>query len=108
MMIQIIISNIFLSALELPFLLISIIFSFLTARQLKGGKFGKGMNLLAWGFLVMAIGHVHMQIEHHYQFNLFQQLLGESWGQMTWFLALITTWVFSAFGFYHIYKASKI
>jgi len=101
-------SNILLSSLELPFLLIAIIFSFLTARRLKGGKFGKGMNLLAWGFLVMAIGHIHMQLEHHYQFNVFKESLGDSLGQIAWFIALIITWVFSALGFYHIYKASKI
>jgi hypothetical protein len=56
--------------LELPFLIIAIIFSFLTAKNLKGGKFGTGMNLLAWGFLVMAIGHLHMQLDHLYDFNL--------------------------------------
>ena len=101
-------SNVFISSLELPFLLISVIFSFLTAKQLKGGKFGKGMNFLAWGFLVMAVGHLHMQIEHHYGFNIFKELLGETLGQTVWFVALIVTWVLSAMGFYYIYKASKI
>lgn len=58
--------NLWASAMELPFLLISVFFAFATAQALKGGKFGRGMNLLAWGFLVMAVGHLHMQVEHLY------------------------------------------
>ena len=94
--------------LELPFLLIAVIFSFMTAARLKGGKFGTGMNLLAWGFLVMAVGHLHMQIDHLYVYNLFQSLLGHTAGQYAWFVALIVTWGLSAFGFYRIYKGSKL
>lgn len=94
--------------LELPFLIIALIFCFLTAKRLKGGKFGKGMNLLAWGFLVMAIGHIHMQIDHLYNYNLFNIILGDGIGKVAWFTALITTWGLSALGFYQIYKASKI
>ncbi|WP_420573076.1 hypothetical protein [Kordia sp.] len=94
--------------LELPFLLIALVFCFLTAKRLRGGKFGKGMNLIAWGFLVMAIGHIHMQIDHLYGYNLFNELLGNSIGKIAWFTALIATWGLSALGFYQIYKASKI
>jgi hypothetical protein len=93
--------------MELPFLFISIFFAFSTASALKGGKFGKGMNLLAWGFLVMAVGHLHMQAEHFYGFNLFKYLLGEIGGSIAWFIALVVTWGFSGLGFYSIYKASK-
>src|SRR2546430_17096550 len=63
--------------MEFPFLIISVFFAFATARALKGGRFGKGMNLIAWGFLVMAIGHLHMQVEHFYGFNIFKHILGE-------------------------------
>lgn len=94
--------------LELPFLIIAIVFCFLTAKRLKGGKFGKGMNVIAWGFLVMAIGHLHMQLDHLYGFNVFNSLLGETFGKYAWFTALITTWALSALGFYKIFKASKI
>ena len=94
--------------LELPFLLIAVVFSFMTAARLKGGKFGAGMNLLAWGFLVMAIGHLHMQVDHLYDYNLFQSILGVTAGQFAWFAALIVTWGLSAFGFYRIYKGSKL
>lgn len=61
--------------MELPFLFISVFFTFLTAYALRGGKFGKGMTLMAWAFLVMAVGYLHMQIEHYYGFNLFKTLL---------------------------------
>lgn len=93
--------------MELPFLFISVFFAFATAHALRGGKFGKGMNLIAWGFVVMAIGHLHMQLEHIYGFNLFKTLLGEVWGTVAWFIALIITWGFSGLGFYSILKASK-
>jgi hypothetical protein len=93
--------------MELPFLFISVFFAFLTANALKGGKFGKGMTFMAWGFLVMAVGHLHMQIEHYYGFNLFKSLLGQISGSIAWFAALILTWGLSGLGFYSIYKASK-
>jgi hypothetical protein len=93
--------------MELPFLLISVFFAFATAQALKGGKFGKGMNMLAWGFVVMAVGHLHMQIEHIYGYNLFKNLFGETGGTIAWFAALVVTWGFSGLGFYSILKASK-
>lgn len=94
--------------LEFPFLIVAIIFSFLTSSLLRGGKFGSGMNLLAWGFLVMAVGHLHMQIEHLTGYNIFQNVFGESVGRYLWYSALIITWGLSAFGFFKIYKASKV
>jgi len=93
--------------MELPFLFISVFFAFLTAYALRGGKFGKGMTFMAWGFLVMAVGHLHMQIEHYYGFNLFKSVLGSLSGSIAWFVALIVTWGLSGLGFYNICKASK-
>ena len=93
--------------MELPFLFITVIFAFLTASALNGGKFGKGMYLVAWGFLVMAVGHLHMQVEHFYGFNLFKSVLGDTAGAVAWFIALVMTWGLSSLGFYSIYKASK-
>lgn len=98
----------FFGLLELPFLITAIVFSFMTAKNMKGGKFGAGMNLLAWGFLVMAIGHIHMQIEHLFDYNLFNNLMGETIGKYAWYAALIVTWALSALGFYRIFKASKV
>jgi hypothetical protein len=93
--------------MELPFLFIAVFFAFLTAYALRGGRFGKGMTYMAWGFLVMAVGHLHMQIEHYYGFNLFKSLLGQISGSIAWFVALIVTWGLSGLGFYSIYKASR-
>lgn len=98
----------FFGLLEMPFLVIALIFSFLTAIRLKGGKFGSGMILLAWGFVVMALGHLHMQITHIFNYNIFKTVLGDTIGNYIWFVALILTWGLSALGFYKIYKASKI
>lgn len=93
--------------MELPFLFIAVLFAFLTAYALRGGKFGKGMTYMAWGFLVMAVGHLHMQFEHYYGVNIFKSLLGQMSGTIAWFIALIVTWGLSGMGFYSIYKASK-
>lgn len=93
--------------MELPFLFIAVFFAFLTAYSMKGGKFGKGMSFMAWGFLVMAVGHLHMQVEHFYGFNLFKSLFGQISGAVAWFIALVLTWGLSGMGFYSIYKASK-
>lgn len=93
--------------MELPFLFIAVFFAFLTAYNMKGGRFGKGMKFMAWGFLVMAVGHLHMQIDHYYGFNLFNSILGQMNGGIAWFAALILTWALSGIGFYHIYRAGK-
>ena len=93
--------------LELPFLFLCVYYSFKTASALKGGIFGQGMNYLAWGFLVMAVGHIAMQIQHIFHFDIFRDTLGYFMGNTAWFIALIITWGLSAIGFYRIYKVSK-
>ena len=93
--------------MELPFLFIAVFFAFLTAYALRGGRFGKGMTYMAWGFLVMAVGHLHMQIEHYYGINIFKSVLGQISGSIAWFIALIVTWGLSGLGFWSIYKASR-
>ena len=100
--------NFWFGLLEIPFLIFVITISFVVANSLKGGKFGAGMFLIAWGFLVMAIGHLHMQIEHITGYNIFENLLGHIGGTIAWFSALLVTWCLSALGFFKIYKASKI
>jgi len=94
--------------LELPFLLVCLFFAFRTAKALKGGVFGDGMSLLAWGFLVMAIGHLHMQLDHFYNLNLFNHFFGSNFGNKLWFVALVITWALSGLGFYRIHQASKV
>lgn len=93
--------------MELPFLFIAVFFAFLTAYALRGGRFGKGMTYMAWGFLVMAVGHLHMQIEHYYGINIFKSVLGQVSGSIAWFIALVVTWGLSGLGFWSIYKASR-
>ena len=77
------------------------------AYALRGGRFGKGMTYMAWGFLVMAVGHLHMQIEHYYGINIFKSVLGQISGSIAWFIALVVTWGLSGLGFWSIYKASR-
>lgn len=93
--------------LELPFLFVCIVYSFKTAQQLKGGVFGTGMMYLAWGFIVMAVGHISMQITSIFGLDIFDVLLDQPLGKIAWFTALMTTWGLSSYGFYKIYKASK-
>ena len=100
-------TNYWFGVMELPFLFIAVLFAFLTANACRGGKFGKGMMLMAWGFLVMAVGHLHMQIEHYYGINIFKSVLGTMSGSVAWFIALVVTWGLSGLGFWSIYKASK-
>ena len=100
-------SSFWFTLFELPFLVFCIAFAFMTAGALTGGVFGKGMNLLAWGFLVMAVGHLHMQIDHLWDFNLFNTIFGQWAGTIAWILALVGTWTLSGLGFYKIYRASK-
>jgi len=56
----------------------------------------------------MALGHLHMQIAHIFNYNIFKSLFGNVVGNYIWFVALIITWGLSAYGFYKIYGASKI
>lgn len=93
--------------IELPALAIAVIFCFLTARALRGGRLGSGMALIAWGFLVMAVGHLHMQGEVLFGFNLFEVLFGSSLGQAAWLAALLVTWTLTGFGFFRLYRASS-
>lgn len=92
---------------ELPFLFLTVLFGFLTAAVLKGGRFGEGMVLIAWGSLVMGIGHIHMQIYNLLGTNLLDSLFGKTGGGILWFVALICAWALSGTGFYYIYSASK-
>jgi hypothetical protein len=92
---------------ELPALVVAIVFGFLTARALRGGRFGSGMTLIAWGFLVMAIGHLHMQLEAIFGFNLFTFALGSRGGSVAWLSALLVTWTLTGLGFYRLYHASS-
>lgn len=95
------------SFLELPFLFIAVFFAFRTAGALRGGALGRGMNLMAWGFLIMGIGHLHMEVDRTFHYNLLADVFGSQGGAVVWISALVMTWALSGLGFYHIYKVSK-
>ena len=92
---------------ELPFLFMAVFFAFRVAAKLRGGSFGIGMFFLAWGFLVMAVGHMSMQIERYTHVNLFAAVFGPTFGDVLWILALIITWTLSTYGFVRIYRAAS-
>ncbi len=94
--------------LELPFLFVCMYFALRTSGALRGGIFGKGMAMMAWGFIVMAVGHMHMQIDHFFGLNIFNEIFGVTFGQVIWFIALVVTWTLSGLGFYYIFKAAKV
>ena len=98
--------NYWFGMMELPFLILGIVFAFLTARAFKGGILGQGMMLLAIGFLIMGVGHLIMQFNHFFHFNLLHDVFGPTAGDIIWFVTLMSTWGFSCVGFYRIYKAS--
>ena len=93
--------------LELPFLLVGVVFAFATAVALRGGVFGRGMALLAWGFLVMAIGHLHMQLAALFGINLFESVLSQTGGTIAWIVALMATWGLSGLGFYSMDRVTR-
>jgi len=93
--------------LELPFLFTAVFFAFRTARALRGGALARGMNLMAWGFLVMGIGHLHMEVDRTLHYNVLANVFGSWAGAIVWIIALVLTWALSGLGFYHIYKVSK-
>ena len=95
------------SVIEIPALLAAVVFGFLTARALRGGRLGVGMQLIAWGFLVMAIGHMHMQGEAIFGFNLFSTIFGTAAGQIVWVAALLVTWSLTGLGVFRHYQASS-
>ena len=99
-------SSVFYAGLELPFILLAVFFCARTAQALRGGVFGSGMLFVSIGMIIMAVGHLHMQIEMLYHVNLFEFILGNSAGKIAWVAALLASWGFSGFGFFKIFAAS--
>ncbi len=95
------------TVLEIPLLFMAVYFSFRTASALRGGVLGTGMTLLAWGFLIMGIGHAHMQLKMVFGIDIFAMAFGDLGGRIVWVIALMATWGLSALGLYKMYKASS-
>ena len=66
----------FFGLLELPFLFTAVFFAFRVAAKLEGGSFGAGMFFVAWGFLVMALVHLVMQIQRFAHVNILASCSG--------------------------------
>lgn len=92
--------------LELPFIVLAILFSFRTAGAMRGGRLGRGMGLLAWGFVVMGIGHLLLLTQQVWGVDLLTKYFGAAGGAL-WVVALVATWVLSWLGFYSMYQVSK-
>ncbi|WP_447602988.1 PAS domain S-box protein [Nitrospira sp. Nam80] len=90
--------------LELPFLLLATIFSFLTARRTKNSLVGNGMVFIATGSLIMASGHVIMIVDGILQQHILADVFGKASGASAWLLALSSSWLLYGFGFYKIYQ----
>ncbi len=95
------------SLLELPFLLLGVIFAFITARSLRGGAFGIGMLFIAIGTLIMGVGHVNMIADDLWGFNIFNIVFGNALGPVVFVIVLVFTWGLVGYGFYRIYRASR-
>jgi hypothetical protein len=95
------------SLLELPFLLVGVVFAFVTARALRGGAFGVGMLYIAIGTSIMGIGHLSMTADSLWGFNLFDALFGATLGPVVFVVALVLTWGLTGYGFYRIYRVSR-
>lgn len=65
------------------------------------------MNYLVWGFLVMVVGYIVMQIQYIFNYDVFCDILGNFMGNIVWFIVLIIIWGLFVIGFYRIYKVSK-
>src|SRR5256712_2188176 len=96
--------NTWFAALEMPFLLLAIIFGFLIARAVRSSLIGRGMIFIALGSLVMAIGHIIMIVNGLVKEQILSAILGDVGGAWAWLAALCTSWLFYGLGFVEIYK----
>lgn len=92
-------SDIIYPLAEIPFIIFAVFVAFKMARAHRAGAYRKGMLFIAWGFVVMAIGHLHLQIEDIYGTNIFSQIFGKIGGRIAWISALIVTWSLAGYGF---------
>lgn len=101
-------NSLVLSALEIPFLLLAVVYGFRTAGALRGGVFGRGMGAVAIGMLVMAVGHALMMADMALHMNILDTLFGSLLGSIAWIVALIASWGLLGYGFHSIYQTSRV
>ncbi len=99
--------------LEVPFLLVTVVFAIRASRACRGPSpaldpqlLGRGLGLLTIGFVFMGIGHLLMQTEASLGVDPLVALLGPGLGPTVWYVTLVLTWGFSCLGFYQILNAS--
>lgn len=92
---------------EIVFLVVCIYYSFKTARKLKGGVFGSGMIHIAWGFVILGIGHVISQLAYIFEVDLLALILKQQQGKITEILIFVFAWGVITLGFMKIYQMTK-
>ena len=92
------------AVLEMPFLLVAIIYGLLIARTVRSSLIGRGMTFIALGSLVMAIGHILMIVNGLAKEQILSVILGDVGGAWAWLAALCTSWLFYGLGFIEVYK----
>src|SRR5256884_9637629 len=96
--------NTWFVVLEMPFLLVAIIFGFLIARAVRSSKIGRGITFIALGSLVMAIGHIIMIVNGLVKEQILSVILGDVGGAWAWLAAVWMSWVFYGLGFVENFK----
>src|SRR5438094_7449478 len=92
------------AVLEMPFLLVAIIYGLLIARTVRSSLIGRGMTFIALGSLVMAIGHIIMIVNGLVKEQILSVILGDVGGAWAWLVALCTSWLLYGLGFIQVYK----
>src|SRR5207249_206863 len=96
--------NTWFAVLEMPFLLVAIIFGFLIAKTVRSSLIGRGMTFIALGSLVMAIGHIILMADQLLKENILVFFLGQAGGPWAWLTALCTSRLFYGLGLFEHFR----
>ena len=92
---------------ELIFLATCIYYAFKTANRLKGGVFGSGMIHIAWGFVILGVGHLISQLAYIFEADLMALILKQQQGLITELLIFVFAWGVIILGFMKIFQATR-
>lgn len=93
---------------EIPFIIAAVLLGVRAARQHRAGPVRRGLGFLVAGLVVMAIGHAHMQLQHHLSLDLFEVALGADGARIAWLAALAASWTMTAYGFRQMTLSSMV
>ena len=96
-----------LGFIEFPFLFASIFYSFKTADAFRGSKLGDGAHLLAYGFIIMTLSQVNLQLRTFFELDMLAWIFSPNVSGIVWFLGLIAMWALFAMGVFRIYQSHK-